>query len=221
MGIDSTRTKEDNSNQENQEPISPGSDIEQVHSKTHCTYTSNNEKHWLDYAIFAAALVAAIGGIAAASFTGWQAWIAEDTAKRQLRGYLIIGSNDIPKLAEGIQPFVKVTIQNMGQTPTYDGAWISGVNVLDYPLRQTIVNDDCINVMKDPTAPKWMIGKSSDMEKWRDIPFQASEVKAIHDGKSAIYFHGRICYRDIFKEVRHTEKKTVSGTVFEHLMGVA
>ena len=197
--------KDDRAHQEHAEATSPSPKVEQVHSKSCHAYTCKNEKHWLDYATFTAAVVAAIVASFAAGFTGWQAWIAKDTAKRQLRGYLVIGSNDIPKLAEGIQPFVKATIENMGQTPTYDGAWISGINVLDYPLPEAIVNDDCMNVLKHPTAPKWVIGKSSPVEKWRDGPFQASEVKSIQDGKSAIYFHGRICYRDIFKEVRHTD----------------
>lgn len=184
-----------------------GSVIEhaQPQSVSHCSNSDHKKKHWLEYATFGGALVAAIAAVAAAGFTWYQASIAQDTAKQQLRGYLVIGSNDIPKLAEGIQPFVKVTIQNMGQTPIYDGAWISGLNVMNYPMRGDIENDDCRNVMNHSTSPKWMIGKESQMEKWRPTPFQADEVKLIQEGKAAIYLHGRICYRDIFKQVRYTD----------------
>lgn len=194
-----------NSEQPNSKSVDGSKKDAQEPPAAHHGCSGKEKKHWIDYAIFWAALVAAVATSAAAGFTGWQAWLAKDTAKRQLRGYLVIGSNYIPKLGEGIQPFATTTIENIGQTPVFDGAWISGVNVMDYPLRQTILNDECSNVMNDPSAPKWMIGKSSNMEKWREIPFKASEVQAIHDGKAAIYFHGRICYRDIFKEVRHTD----------------
>ena len=94
--------------------IGPGSEHAQPQPVNHCPNSCQNKKHWLEYATFGGALVAAIAAVAAAGFTWYQASIAQDTAKQQLRGYLVIGSNDIPKLAEGIQPFVKVTIQNMG-----------------------------------------------------------------------------------------------------------
>ena len=185
--------------------IGAGSEHAEPQPVSHCLNFDHKKKHWLEYATFGGVFVAAIAAVAAAGFTWYQASIAKDTAKQQLRGYLVIGSNDIPKLAESIQPFVKVAIQNMGQTPTYDGAWISGLHVMDYPMRGDIKNDDSRNVMNNPTSPKWMIGKESQMEKWRPTPFQADEVKAIQEGKAAIYLHGRICYRDIFKEVHYTD----------------
>ncbi|THI90752.1 MAG: hypothetical protein CAF41_003095 [Nitrospira sp. CG24A] len=130
---------------------------------------------------------------------------AKETSHRELRSYVVIGSNDIPKLEEGKRPFVTSVVENIGKTPIYDGGWISGINVFTYPLTEDITNDSCTNVLKSPGAPKWLIGRSSKIEKWRVLPFQASEVKAIKEGRAAVYFHGRICYRDIFREVHYTD----------------
>src|SRR3954451_10924793 len=60
---------------------------------------SNNptkeEKHWLEYATAACASIAAIGAIAAAIFTAMQAWIANDSEKRQLRAYVGMTPGDV------------------------------------------------------------------------------------------------------------------------------
>jgi hypothetical protein len=49
-----------------------------------------SNKHWLDHAIFWAAVIAALSGTAAAGFTGWQAAIAKDTARKDLRAWVTV-----------------------------------------------------------------------------------------------------------------------------------
>ena len=170
--------------------------------------TDNDKKRWYKDRRFLLGCGVFIATSLAAVFTFYQAWIARDTAKRQLRAYVIVSSKHIPKLQEGIKPFIESTIDNVGQTPVYDACWISGVNVMEYPLPPEIISKDkkaCSNVMNQPDAPKWFFGKATFAEKWRDVPFQASEVKAIQEEKAAVYLVGRVCYLDIFRDVHYTD----------------
>ena len=61
------------------------------------------------------------------------------------------------------------------------------------------------SVTPDPKAGKWFIGTPKRPGIARESPLTAAEVDAIKGGKSAIYFHGRVCYRDIFNEPHRTD----------------
>ena len=83
-------------------------------------------RHWLEYASVGLSAAAAIAASCAAIFSGWQVWIAKDTAERQLRPYAYISTNidtDLQTNPDGslaltISPFLKV----FGITPA---AWMS------------------------------------------------------------------------------------------------
>src|SRR5438105_1636299 len=77
--------------------------------------TDNDKKRWYKDRRFLLGCGVFIATSLAAVFTFYQAWIARDTAKRQLRAYVIVSSKHIPKLQEGIKPFIESTIDNVGQ----------------------------------------------------------------------------------------------------------
>lgn len=165
-----------------------------------------DERHYrLNLKIFRFTVGGAIIALLAAGFTGWQAYIAKDTETRQLRAYIAIESTDIPKIEEGTTLHINAIMENLGQTPAYNAGWISGINVMKYPLPEEIGNDTCTHVMNLPKRSKWVIAKKAFVEKIRPAPFNAAEVKDIKEGKAAVYFHGRVCYEDIFQEVHHTD----------------
>jgi hypothetical protein len=132
---------------------------------------------------------------------------AKDTSERQLRAYVILARNykKIEDFELGKKPHIMTTIENVGQTPVYNGTWISGLNVLPNPLPGKFSYADCDIIMKQPDAKQWFFGKSADIDKERDREISAEEIKQLKEENYALFFHGRICYRDIFQKIRTTD----------------
>ncbi|MCC2643971.1 MAG: hypothetical protein K0S45_4384 [Nitrospira sp.] len=159
----------------------------------------------LKLAIFWVGIVGAIVAAVAAGFPGWQNYIAQEEAKLQLRAYIDVRAKGMTRIEEGLMPRVHDSFHNIGRTPAYDNGSSAHVTVAEYPLAKKLVNDECSHARTTPNASKWFVGKVSRPETVREAPFTASEVEAIKDGKAAVYFHGRVCYRDIFNESHHTD----------------
>ena len=70
---------------DNRQSRSEISEDAQLPTRTLHGCSGEKKKHWLDYAIFGAAVVAELAAVAAAWFTGWQVQIAKDTSYAQLR----------------------------------------------------------------------------------------------------------------------------------------
>jgi hypothetical protein len=215
-------TTQDKQNSENSgiKPPRPSGKEAQPHPHHQRNCCDKDKKHWLDYAVFTAAVLAAIGAIAAAGFTAWQASIADeqlevakDTAKRQLRAYLSVSApgNAVRNFEEGKVAHVTVQLDNGGLTPPYKGAWHSGITVEENGNNATVrraVFEPCTNILGHPAAPEWTIGKQQTFaEKDRiqggaRIPFTKDEINDVKSAKASIYFSGRICYLDIFDEIQ-------------------
>lgn len=165
----------------------------------------NNKKHWLDYAIFGTAFVAAVGGIVAVWFTWSQVQIAEDTAKRQLRAYLSVSvsPNALQNFGEGKTARVQGVIENVGLTPAYKATWVAGLNVAEKTPAFQLAYQGCKTIMKQPDVAEWFIAKQPAFaEKSRPEPITKKEMENIEAGRGAVYFTGRICYLDIYEEVQ-------------------
>jgi hypothetical protein len=159
----------------------------------------------LKLSIFVVAVIAAIVAAIAAGFPGWQNYIAQEEAKLQLRAYIDVRAKGMTTIEEGLVPRVRDSFHNIGRTPAYDNGSSSHITVTEYPLKKPLVNDECSHARANPNASKWFVGKVSRPETVREAPLTASEVQAIKEGKSAVYFHGRVCYRDIFNESHRTD----------------
>lgn len=195
--------KQNNSHQEYPEPMSPSPEIKEVHSKSHCAYTYNNKKHWLDYAIFGAAFIAAIGGMAAAGLTGWQAWIAKDTAERQLRAYVASRPDWIFEFNDTIPVRMRYTLTNHGQTPAYELTHTAVVEILPYPLPLNhplpiIPKLSESTVTVHPTSSVYGLTSATRTFSKSDIS------KAVANDGVRIYVLGLVEYKDAFGTVRRT-----------------
>jgi hypothetical protein len=155
--------------------------------------------------IFGVGVVVAIIAAIAVGFPGWQNYIAQEEAKLQLRAYIDVRAKGITAIEEGVVPRVHDSFYNIGRTPAYDNGSSAHITVAEYPSTQKLVTDECSHARSNPKANKWFVGKVSRSETVRETPLTANEVEAIKDGKAAIYFHGRVCYRDIFNESHHTD----------------
>jgi hypothetical protein len=167
--------------------------------------TKGDRQFRLNLLIFWLGVMAAIIAAVAVGFPGWQNYIAQEEAKLQLRAYIDVRAKGIAAIEEGAVPRVHDTFYNIGRTPAYDNGSSSHLTVADYPPTKKLVNDECSHARADPKANKWFVGKVARPETVRETPFTAEEVEAIKAGKAAIYFHGRVCYRDIFNESHRTD----------------
>lgn len=159
----------------------------------------------LNLLIFWLGVLAAIVAAVAVGFPGWQNYIAQEEAKLQLRAYIDVRAKGITAIEEGVVPRVHDSFFNIGRTPAYDNGSSSHITVADYPLTKKLVNDECSHARTDPKANKWFVGKVARPETVREASFTAEEVETIKNGKAAVYFHGRVCYRDIFNESHRTD----------------
>lgn len=156
-------------------------------------------------AIFWVGVIGAIIAAFAVGYPGWENYIAQEAAKRQLRAYIDVRPKGMTTIEEGLIPRVRDSFQNIGRTPAYDNGAFSRITVAEYPLTKKLPNDECSHVSTNPKASKWFIGKAARPEVVREDPFTATEVEAIKSGKSAVYLHGSVCYRDIFNEAHRTD----------------
>lgn len=166
---------------------------------------SENKQFRLKLTIFWSVVIAAIVAAFATGYPSWENYIVQEAAKRQLRAYIDVRPRGISTVEEGLVPRVHDTFHNIGRTPAYDNGSFSRILVMEYPLTRRLVNDECRYVAPDPKAGKWFIGTPKRPGIARESPLTAAEVDAIKGGQSAIYFHGRVCYRDIFNEPHRTD----------------
>lgn len=155
--------------------------------------------------IFGGVVIAAIIAAFVAGYPGWQNYIAQEEAKQQLRAYIDVRPKGMTKIEEGIKPRIHDSFHNIGRTPAYDNGSFSRIIVAEYPLAHKLINDECSEAGTVPKGSKWFVGKVSGPETVREGAFTAGEIEAIKSGKAAVYFHGRVCYRDIFNESHRTD----------------
>lgn len=134
-----------------------------------------------------------------------QVGVAKDTEERQLRAYVVVRAQDkIENVAVGGRAHVQGILDNVGQTPVYNSTVLSGIAVLDFPLKGPITFAPCNLVMNMSDSQRHFFGKESYPSKDRDIPFTEDEMTRIKNGQ-AVYYYGRVCYSDIFQKIRHSE----------------
>lgn len=182
-----------------------GESYREAASPPHSSPNAEDKQFRVKLTIFWVGVIAAIIAAFAVGYPGWENYIAQEAAKRQLRAYIDVRPKGMTTIDEGIMPRVHDSFQNIGRTPAYDDGAFSRLTVAEYPLINKLVNDECSHVSTNPKASKWFIGKASRPEIVREGPFTASEVEAIKGGKAAVYLHGRVCYRDIFNESHRTD----------------
>jgi hypothetical protein len=129
--------------------------------------------------------------------------VAMDTEKRQLRAYVIASTSELTNFAENGIGHVIGDLENMGQTPVTDAHWLSGINVL--PLEGDFSYPDCDAVNQQDEGSSWFFGKSAHPVKDRATPFTVDEINDVKSDNKLIVFHGRVCYKDVFKEQRYTD----------------
>jgi hypothetical protein len=132
--------------------------------------------------------------------------VAKDVEERQLRAYIVFRVQEkLDNFAVGGIAHVQGILDNVGQTPVYNSNVLSGIAVLDFPLKGPLAFAPCNLIMSRPDARRHFFGKESYPGKVGDTPFTEDEITRVKNRTSAVYHYGRVCYLDIFQKTRHTE----------------
>lgn len=161
-----------------------------------------------------------IGGFIALLLTlvasGWAAWaatkaaraaersieLADASAKRQLRSYLVAKNFQLKNVEAGQAPVLTYEVKNVGQTPAY--------NVRVLAERFETAEGECVSKVKRRFSPvkgpisETVLG-SGDASRCGfvfDAPLNSDQVAGIRAGTRCVGVFGVISYRDIFKR-RH------------------
>lgn len=186
------------------QPTSPSSaDILVPQPSTNPTAADERSFH-IRLTVFACVVIAAVIG-AFVGYPTWQEYISQQEARLELRAYVEARALGPTALKEGVPPRVRETIKNIGRTPAYIDDVQASITVADYPLIKTFERVTCPPDDSQPDKRKWFVGKLTRPETVRETPLTAEEVTAIQTAKSALYYHGTICYRDIFHERHRTD----------------
>ncbi len=153
--------------------------------------TERGKKHWLEYATAIFALIAAIGGIAAATFSGYQGWVARDTEKRQLRAYVVVNTAGAIITKELVLR-VDVEIKNSGQTPAYDGEARTRI----VPIQSG--DPEPPLAVENVQADTFIIGAGGSVTAEPEMPITADVIPAYQKLDRIIYVVGKVTYSDIF-----------------------
>jgi hypothetical protein len=132
--------------------------------------------------------------------------IASDTAIRQLRAYVMVNRVGIESVISNSRPTVTVEFKNSGQTPAYDVlGWVS-IGLAKFPLTYSIpgeINFPAIKGSKDVITN----GGTTLLPATMEHTLTSEEVEQLNTGSHAIYFIGKISYKDAFGIERFTKFK--------------
>lgn len=131
--------------------------------------------------------------------------IARDTAKRQLRAYLIANGGAIERIPEGY--ILSVVIRNSGQTPAFDVKHSSESFCGDYP------DDGPSEIPRVNDTHYTVVGAgdsfSCAQRLFTETPDQS--MRDVIDGKIGFWIHGIVQYRDCFDNTHTTRFRYVFG----------
>jgi hypothetical protein len=144
-----------------------------------------------------------VGALAFAA-TAWQAYIANDTEVRSLRGYVLIDSTEFKITPDG-NAEVTVTTKNFGTTPIYDFQHWACTLIRPIPSRESDFPD--ITKVEAPVSVLAPQGtKLKNMHELCDKrgPVDAADRAAVKAGTKALFALGEIRYKDAFGKSRIT-----------------
>ncbi|WP_315778284.1 MULTISPECIES: hypothetical protein [unclassified Bradyrhizobium] len=163
-------------------------------------------KHLLDYLMTFFAFVAAIGGVAAAAFTGWQAWIASDNEERYLRAYIHVthGRSFFLEKPDGSWDVSETPAYKVyGQTPAGSVAVKWRMRTETFPMNAKTFYLDHMATLPSQTTTV----DAPNEERYADtltMTLLKDDISKIQGGTHRFYVYGTILYVDVFQRSRYT-----------------
>jgi hypothetical protein len=129
---------------------------------------------------------------------------ARDTARRELRAYVLVSGAKVHYVDEPLRRRVEITIKNFGRTPAHNLRFWAGAGVREFPLVSPLDQPpDGLRISSDVLPP----GRASEMI----VPIRRVHMdmeSALQGGTSAtaaIFIFGQITYLDAFNQERITD----------------
>jgi hypothetical protein len=129
----------------------------------------------------------------------------QDTAKRQLRAYLVIEAGAIENFEPGKITTAHFWVRNVGQTPPHDVVMATGVVVAPRGLIPTFDKPSSDNLRAEPNARRGYFADQIEAKKDALRTFSQDEIDAVLADKSRLCVGGRVYYKDIFDNEWHTD----------------
>jgi hypothetical protein len=151
------------------------------------------------------AIMAILTGLIA--LTGmYQAAIARDTARRQLRAYVHVIDVAIRDVAPLRRPAAHFNMQNTGQTPALDLAVRFSLALLPLPSEDGPFAHLDIRPKLEPGASRGTLGAGDTQPLHVSFPDPLPEqlFEQFKSGKLGIFLYGSISYRDVFRREQTT-----------------
>jgi hypothetical protein len=199
--------KQDSSASPGHQSTLPGDHKHHPESDKRDRMPNKDEKHWLEYATGFFAFIAAIGGIAAASFGGWQAYIAADAEHKSLRAYVVPLGFRVDNFSVD-QPFLSTaTFVNAGQTPAKDIRLPDlHFDELPYPIVGTISPKGSVG--GESRGDRQAVGKDEKItfiaRTYSSIPKSIVDQAALGTVRRMIAW-GTLTYTDVFNKEWSTQ----------------
>jgi len=164
---------------------------------------SKNEKHdAFEKVTLATAIVGVVILCIYTALTGYQAYLAKDTAERQLRAYISVGVEKQPDLNGSGPPNAVILFKNTGQTPAYsvrvhsvfsvlNGGTLSDAQVKD--IREYMAT---LKGYESAMFPGQEFHQSPEPAK--GIPLTENQKIKIGMGAMTLWVNGEVVYEDAF-----------------------
>jgi hypothetical protein len=165
-----------------------------------------------------ATLATAIAGVAIlciyTALTGYQAYIAKDTAQRQLRAYISVRVEKQPDMDGPSPPQAVILYKNNGQTPAYNvdaraNFFTGGEQLTDTDLKDTRALLAKMRNSESVLFPGQEFRESP--EPGTGIPLSKDQKIAVSMGSLVLWLVGEVKYIDAFGSPRFTRFRLYMG----------
>ena len=128
---------------------------------------------------------------------------AEDTAQRELRAYISVGSHGIKpftnyNLSRSTETIIRIGVRNVGQVPARNVRWFFGVEISengrrkDFPIKDEFYGENLV------------IQPGTEMVRSQRMKFTKGDIQHVVTDEWHLYVWGKICYTDGFDNPRFT-----------------
>lgn len=141
----------------------------------------------------------------------WSAMISRNTAKRQLRAYVSIGTDDLrlekeTSLAKWV---INFSYKNNGSTPAYYASIATGHILAD--------REDITTPLIRGAYALGTIGPTDRIYDVEETRVSDDDVELLKTGEKVLIFYGRLEYTDAFKKKRCTNFRFFTGGTAPYL----
>jgi hypothetical protein len=149
------------------------------------------------------AALAANAAQAATDATKRSIVLAEDTAQRQLRAYVMVHAAAIENLSSGRKPIARLILKNTGQTPAHAVSHWCSSGVAPYPMPDHVVRALRGRETEMSTKP---LPPGAETKAWSESEILTeAQYEGLSEGTHALYVVGEIRYLDAFNKPQETD----------------